>query len=129
MDINIPSAMTPTSMYNDYLETPTLGNSELSEEEETVLRLQKARRAIEPSDGHYRRRLAFNIARLSIVEQSVILLDGPALSPASEPKDCPGLPFGLAFSIGKLCVPSPLRLFFHISPTSSRCQMYLPFTY
>lgn len=120
-------------MYKDYLEAPTQGNPELSEEEDTALRLQKARRSIEPSDGHYRRRLAFNIARLSIVEQSVILLDGPVLSSASEPtgddseipglpppaamshpaNDCPGFQFGLAFTVGKLCVPSLLLVFLY----------------
>ncbi|KAF9129554.1 hypothetical protein BGX30_013910 [Mortierella sp. GBA39] len=119
--------MTPASMYNEYHETLIQGNPELSKERDTALRLEKARRVIEPSDDHYRRRLAFNIARLSIVEKSVILLDGPALSPASEPtgddsenpnlhppaavsllaEDCAGFQLGLAFTVGLIPIVGP----------------------
>lgn len=120
--------MTRASMYIGYLEAPTQGNPELSEEENTALRLKRAQRALEPVDLHYRRRLAFNIARLSVVEQSVTILDGPALSPDSKltgddsespglppqaaisppAEDCPGFQPGLALTVGKLCVPRVL---------------------
>ncbi|KAF9538248.1 hypothetical protein EC957_007054 [Mortierella hygrophila] len=119
--------MTPASMYNEYHEAHTQGNPELSKGRDTALRLEKARRVIEPSDSHYRRRLAFNIARLSIVEQSVILLDGPALSSALEPtsddsenlnlpptaamslpaEDCAGFQLGLAFTVGLIPIVGP----------------------
>ncbi|KAF9293111.1 hypothetical protein BGZ88_005773 [Linnemannia elongata] len=114
-------------MYIGYLEAPTQGNPELSEEVNTALRLKRAQRAIEPVDVHYRRRLAFNIARLSVVEQSVTILDGPALSPDSKltgddsetpglppqaaicppAEDCPGFQPGLALTVGLFPIVGP----------------------
>ncbi|KAF8942081.1 hypothetical protein BGZ47_006902 [Haplosporangium gracile] len=118
------------NMNSIFLEAPTQDSVELSEDEPKVLRLEKARLTIEPTDGHYRRRLAFNVARLWIVDQSVILLDGPALSldpakqeetfPASDGPGLypsaamsppvgvgPGLQPGLAFIIGLIPIIGP----------------------
>ncbi|KAG0066273.1 hypothetical protein BGZ89_007427 [Linnemannia elongata] len=119
--------MTPASMYIGYLEAPTEGGPELSEDVNTALRLKRAQRALEPVDVHYRRRLAFNIARLSVVEQSVTILDGPALSPDSKltgddsespglppqaaisppAEDCPGFQPGLALTVGLFPIVGP----------------------
>ncbi|KAF9152356.1 hypothetical protein BG015_005406 [Linnemannia schmuckeri] len=118
------------SMSKIFMEAPAQDHPEMREEEAKVLRLEKARLTIEPTDGHYRRRLAFNVARLWVVDQSVILLDGPAqsldptnqeeTSPALEGPGLPpsaavypsagvgpGLQPGLAFIIGLILIVGP----------------------